>query len=368
MVTVKLHAAVLPAASVAAQVTVVTPSVNVAPLAGVHATLTPAQLSSAVALNVTLLREGWPGSAFATMFAGQRMAGRSRSFTVTVKLQVVVLPAASVAAQLTVVTPRGKAEPLVGAHATLAPAQLSVTDGANTTTAPHAPCSVSTTTFSGHVTAGGCESRTVTVKEQSVSWPLASVAVQLTVVVPTPKAEPLEGLQVTLTPGQLSAASAEKFTAAPHWLTSALTTMSAGQFSEGLSRSSTVTSKEQLDVLPALSVAVQVTVVVPRGNTLPLAGTHATVAPGQLSVAPGSNAATAEHWPASVDTVRLAGQVTTGFSPSATTTRNEHEAVFPAGSVAVQVTVFDPVGKTEPAGGSHVTVTLEQLSLPVTTN
>lgn len=49
----------------------------------------------------------------------------------------------------------------------------------------------------------------------------------------------------------------------------------------------TVTVKEQLEVLPDVSVAVQVTVVVPFGKADPDAGEQATVASEQLSVAIG---------------------------------------------------------------------------------
>jgi hypothetical protein len=45
----------------------------------------------------------------------------------------------------------------------------------------------------------------------------------------------------------------------------------------------TLTVKLQLAVLPEVSVAVHVTVVVPAGNGEPDGGTQATVAPGQLS-------------------------------------------------------------------------------------
>jgi hypothetical protein len=47
----------------------------------------------------------------------------------------------------------------------------------------------------------------------------------------------------------------------------------------------TVTLKEQLDELPAPSVAVQVTVVVPSGKADPDAGVQTVVTPEQLSVA-----------------------------------------------------------------------------------
>jgi hypothetical protein len=49
----------------------------------------------------------------------------------------------------------------------------------------------------------------------------------------------------------------------------------------------TVTVKEQLAVLPAPSVAVQVTVVVPFGKVEPEGGLQVTVTPGQLSVGVG---------------------------------------------------------------------------------
>jgi len=55
--------------------------------------------------------------------------GFSSSLTVTVKLQVLVLPEASVAVQLTVVVPTVNIEPLAGLHTVLAPGQLSVGAG-----------------------------------------------------------------------------------------------------------------------------------------------------------------------------------------------------------------------------------------------
>ena len=49
----------------------------------------------------------------------------------------------------------------------------------------------------------------------------------------------------------------------------------------------TLTVKEQLTVLPDVSVAVQLTVVVPTANVEPLAGEHTTLATPQLSEALG---------------------------------------------------------------------------------
>jgi hypothetical protein len=56
----------------------------------------------------------------------QVMDGGVASRTVTVKLQVLLLPLESVAVQVTVVTPCGKVEPLVGTQAIVTPGQLSV--------------------------------------------------------------------------------------------------------------------------------------------------------------------------------------------------------------------------------------------------
>src|SRR5204862_277500 len=66
------------------------------------------------------------------MFVGQLITGGSLSVTVTVKLHVAVLPAASATSNTLVVTPTGKAEPLANPAVCVvnAPAQLSVPTGA----------------------------------------------------------------------------------------------------------------------------------------------------------------------------------------------------------------------------------------------
>jgi hypothetical protein len=85
-VTVKEQVAVLPAASVATAVTVVTPFGNTDPDAGVAPTTTPGQLSVAITLKLTVA-EHWPAAAGAVMFAGQAIIGGCVSVIVTVKLQ-----------------------------------------------------------------------------------------------------------------------------------------------------------------------------------------------------------------------------------------------------------------------------------------
>jgi hypothetical protein len=67
-----------------------------------------------------------------------------------------------------------------------------------------------TTMFAGHVIAGSCVSCTVTVNEHVASGLFgdASLAVQVTVVVPTGKVEPDAGVQTIVAPEQLSVAVA----------------------------------------------------------------------------------------------------------------------------------------------------------------
>jgi hypothetical protein len=76
-----------------------------------------------------------------------------------------------------------------------------------------------TVILAGHgVSTGGSTSATVTVKEQLAELPIASVTVQVTVVVPLGNVEPVAGLHIgEPRPGQLSlTAGAGKFTTAEH--------------------------------------------------------------------------------------------------------------------------------------------------------
>src|SRR2546426_4565976 len=111
-VTVKLHQAVLPLASVAVQVTVVLPLAKVEPLAGLQLTVWPGQLSAPAGVVKVTTALHIPGSVDWVMLAGQTIVGDCVSLTVTVKLHVPVLPEVSVAVQLTVVVPTGKLVPL----------------------------------------------------------------------------------------------------------------------------------------------------------------------------------------------------------------------------------------------------------------
>jgi hypothetical protein len=157
-------------------------------------------------------------------------------------------------------------------------------------TALHCPRSVPWTTFAGQaVRVGAWWSVTVTVKVQALVRALVSVAVQVTVVTPLTKSVPLAGPQTKVTPGQLSVAVGANVTWAVQAPRSVLTATFAGQVICGSSVSLTVTVKVQLAELLAASVALQVTVVVPLLNAVPLAGAHVTVTgPSQTSLAVGA--------------------------------------------------------------------------------
>ena len=115
---------------------------NVDPDAGRHVTLTSEQLSDAVGVaKATIAPVG--EVAFTDWLAGQGpMFGGVESMTVTVKEQGAVLPKESIAAQLTVVTPRTKLEPDAGVQETVTGAVPPLVVAVKFTTAVHFPASV----------------------------------------------------------------------------------------------------------------------------------------------------------------------------------------------------------------------------------
>lgn len=96
----------------------------------------------------------------------------------------------------------------------------------------------------------------------------------------------------------------------------------------------TITWKEQLEVLPDGSVAIEVTVVLPIGKNDPEAGVVVNITE-QLSVAITLKLKIVPQVPTGAFTEILAGQVMTGDWLSVTTTLKEHVAEFPDTSVAV---------------------------------
>ncbi|KOP78207.1 hypothetical protein AN957_03155 [Cytobacillus solani] len=205
---------------------------------------------------------------------------------------------------------------------------------------------------------------TITLKEQALIFPAASVAVHVTVVVPRGKKEPDAGVQTAVAPGQLSiTVGSGKLTNAPLLPGSLNTVISSEQVITGGSESTIVTVKEHSAVLPALSVAVQITGVMPTLKKVPDAGEHETITPGQLSLAIGAGKLTiAPHWPGAFDVIISLEQVMFGAWVSSTVTVNEQESTtIPEASVSVHVTIVAPTGKKEPEPGLHDAIAPIQL-------
>src|SRR5439155_7111125 len=121
----------------------------------------------AVTAKIRLLRLHRPTSVVNTKFVGQMITGFSLSVTVTVKVQLLVFPLASVAVLVTVVTPTGNVLPLGGLLTRLVTLQLSVALTVKVTLLRlHRPASAANTRLPGQVITGFWLSVTVTVKVQ----------------------------------------------------------------------------------------------------------------------------------------------------------------------------------------------------------
>lgn len=216
---------------------------------------------------------------------------------------------------------------------------------------------------------GGWLSVTVTVKVQRRVRPAASVAWNTTLLVPTGKAEPLgrplTRTAVPLVGAQLSVnVGAAKVVVAVQAFDGVVRLIAAGHVNEGACVSLTITRNVQVFVKPAASVALHITVVMPLAKVALLFGlpvawpvpplTHCGWPEGraQLSEAVGVAYETkAVHWPASVGRLMLPGHAIVGAWPSVTVTVKLHVRVLFAPSVAIHVTVVDPIGNDEPLDG-----------------
>ena len=262
-VTWKPHVTLFPHPSVAMTLTGVVPIGNWLPLGGRVWMFTGGQPPSAKTLKNT--SDPLVSTAATVKLVGQLRLSVGPS-TVTVNEQLVESPQVSAAVTRTVVVPIGKMLPLGG---------LATTNGGGLhpplavlvkkTAAPFEPVAF-TTMFEAQTRAiaGAAHGPTVTVNEQLVVSPQASLAVTLTVVAPTGNTLPLGGRTCTFTGGHALAAVTSKNTATPAGLT-ACTTMSVEQFS-AKPGGSTVTIKTQLVLSAQASLAVTVTGVVPMGN------------------------------------------------------------------------------------------------------
>ena len=104
--------------SVAVHTIVVMPAATIVPISGVHSTVAAPELSVAVGSSYTRAPLVAP-SGRSKRWELPVMTGSSSSVTVTTKEAVLVLSAASVAVQSTVVAPIGKKLPDAGTHSTI---------------------------------------------------------------------------------------------------------------------------------------------------------------------------------------------------------------------------------------------------------
>src|SRR2546425_614963 len=126
------------------------------------------------------------------MAAGALIAGAWLSRTVTDCVALPELPAASVAVQVTMVVPFGKLAGALFAMTSDAPDETASVALAEPSAgaAAQVPRAVLAVMAGGAATVGAVVSRTVTVKLALLWLPEPSVAVQVTVVVPSGKVEP----------------------------------------------------------------------------------------------------------------------------------------------------------------------------------
>ena len=185
------------------------------------------------------------------------------------KVELEVLPAESDAEQVTVVVPIAKVKPEAGEQVVVsAPSTISEAEAVKVTSAPVEPVA-SFVMFAGTVIIGEVVSSTVTVNEPLSVLSAESVVEQVTVVVPIAKVEPEAGEQVVANaPSTMSEADALKVAVAPDEPVASFV-MLAGTVTTGEVVSRTVMVKILLPVLPATSVAEQVTVVVPIAKVEP---------------------------------------------------------------------------------------------------
>ena len=121
-------------------------------------------------------------------------------------------------------------------------------------------------------------------------------------------------------------------------------------------------NREHVDLSPVLSKAVHVTVVLPSGNEVPLAGEHDVFLTPEPSVAVTVYVATAELIPPGLR-FWLAGHVMAGGAVSTTdTAKLGHALVFPALSLAEQAMLVVPRLKVEPDAGLHAIEATPELS------
>ena len=208
---------------------------------------------------------------------GQRMAGGVVSCTVTMKLQLLLLPLESVAMQITMVVPSAKVLPEAGVQTSTG--LVSQRSEVVTANVPMAPAGLlhSSMRFVEQAMAGAVVSTTETVKLHVLVLPLESVARQRTVVRPGAKVLPEAGVQrrVALV-SQISEDVTTKVATEPFTLAHSSKILVEHETVGGVV-STTKTVKLHVLLLPLASDTEQLTAVTPGRNRLPEAGVQMTM-------------------------------------------------------------------------------------------
>jgi len=261
--------------------TIVLPSGNVLPLGGVQ--LIEGALQPPLAVLEKNTATPFELLAVTVRFDEQvrSMGGRA---TVTWKLQLVDWLQVSLALQKIVVLPIGNVLPLGGVQLIEGRLQPPVAVDVKYTLAP-LELVAAAVMFDEHVRLMGGRT-TVTLKLQFVNWLQASLAEQLTIVLPTGNVLPLGGIQLTIGGGlQPPVAVLVKNTKAPLGLLAATVMFDGHARLMGGRATVTFTLKLQLVNWLQVSLATQLTVVMPAGNVLPLGGMQLTTGVLQPPVA-----------------------------------------------------------------------------------
>jgi hypothetical protein len=192
-----LVALTVPLLETAVQTTFEMPVGKRVPLGGTQKLVPSVEPQLATALCTQVTTDEHTPETFVTMLPGQfSVGGTLLVVTITRKVQLLVLPEASVAVQSTLFVPFGKLEPLAGLQALLTPAQLSLTVGAKITIWLLQVAALAfVEMFAGQVIVGRTDSFTVMKNEAFAVLPDGSLAVQFTVLVPIGKLAPLAGTQ-----------------------------------------------------------------------------------------------------------------------------------------------------------------------------
>src|ERR1043165_4605666 len=209
------------------------------------------------------------------------------------------------------------------------------------------PANVASGEISITGTGGLLPGNTMTLKLHWLALPAASLAEQMTRFVPSAKAEPEGGLQTgALGPSQLSRAAKSQVAVEVQASCAFVSTRSGGQVIVGACASRTTTRKLQSPTLPAASVAVHRTVVVPTGKQEPGGGVQVRFVPAEQKAITGGRRkrTTAPHSSKSLVRMRLLGHPNTGGVVSSTVTTALQELDRPIGSVTVRVTRLLPSG------------------------